>query len=87
MTDKEFINGKLVTEEQIRAWATEAEAGFDTSELKARGRGRPGRGAEASRVVELRLTMEEIALLDGLAQREGETRSEIIRRALSSFAP
>ena len=86
MPEQEFINGKLVTEEQILAWAAEAEAGIDVAALKSRGRGRPGRGAQPSQVVALRLTAEEIALLDSLAQREGETRSEIIRRALSSLA-
>lgn len=83
MTNGETINGQPVTEEQIAAWASEAEAGYDVAALKKRGRGRPGRGAEPSQVVTLRLTLDEIAALDARAAREGKTRSEIIREALT----
>ncbi len=79
---KETINGKSVTEEQIAAWAAEAEVGYDVAALKKRGRGRPGRGAEPSQVVALRLTVDEIAMLDARAVREGKSRSEVIREAL-----
>lgn len=75
-----------VNEEQIQQWADEAEAGYDVESLKRRGRGRPGRGAEPMQVVAVRLTGEEIAALDALAEREHLTRSEAIRRALASFA-
>ncbi|WP_460579796.1 ribbon-helix-helix protein, CopG family [Humibacter ginsengisoli] len=54
--------------------------------LKKRGRGRPGRGAEPSQVVALRLTTEEIAEIDARAAREGKTRSDIIREALAASA-
>lgn len=83
MSKNETINGQPVTEEQIAAWAAEAEAGYDAAALKKRGRGRPGRGAEPSQVVALRLTLEEIAELDARAAREGKTRSEVIREALT----
>lgn len=43
MNERETINGVPVTEEQIAAWAAEAEAGYDVAALKKRGRGRPGR--------------------------------------------
>lgn len=86
MASSETINGVPVTEEQIAAWAAEAEAGFDVEALKKRGRGRPGRGAEPSQVVALRLTPDEIAALDARAESEGKTRSEVIREALSSSA-
>ncbi|KAM9866647.1 hypothetical protein ACIFOC_00853 [Leucobacter aridicollis] len=82
MTEKETINGVPVGEEQIAASAAEAEAGYDIAALKKRGRGRPGRGAEPSQVVALRLTRAEIAALDERAEREGKSRSEVIREAL-----
>jgi uncharacterized protein (DUF4415 family) len=86
MENKETINGQPVSDAQIAAWAAEAEVGYDVAALKKRGRGRPGRGAEPSQVVALRLTADEIALLDARAAREGKSRSEIIREALTSSA-
>ncbi len=82
----ETINGVPVTEEQIAAWAAEADAGYDVQKLKRRGRGRPGRGAEPSQVVALRLTTAELAALDARAAREGKSRSEVIREALATSA-
>ncbi len=76
----------MVSEEQIRQWADEAEAGYDIEELKRRGRGRPGRGAEPMQVVAVRLTTEELAALDAIAERDHISRSEAIRRALADFA-
>ena len=87
MATRETINGVPVTDEQIAAWAAEAEAGYDVAALKKRGRGRPGRGAEPSQVVALRLTQAEIEVLDARAESEGKTRSEVIREALSFSAP
>lgn len=75
-----------VTDEQIQKWADEAEAGYDAEELKRRGRGRPGRGAEPTQVIAVRLTTEEIAALDAYAAREHLSRSEAIRRALAGYA-
>lgn len=86
MAPNETINGNPVSEEQIAAWAAEAESGYDVEALKKRGRGRPGRGAEPSQVVALRLTLDEIAALDARAEREGKTRSEVIREALTATA-
>ena len=76
----------MVNEDQIRKWAEEAEAGYDAAELKRRGRGRPGRGAEPAQVVAVRLTAEELEALDAAAQRHDLTRSEAIRAALAHFA-
>ncbi|MCM3662112.1 ribbon-helix-helix domain-containing protein [Georgenia satyanarayanai] len=75
----------MVSEEQIRQWAQEAETGYDAQELKRRGRGRPGRGAEPMQVVAVRLTAEELAAVDAIAEREHISRSEAIRRALAGF--
>ena len=55
-------------------------------ELKRRGRGRPGRGAEPMQVIAVRLTAEEIAALDAYASLEHLSRSEAIRRALAGYA-
>lgn len=86
MSFDETIDGVPVTEEQIRQWAAEAEAGYDVEALKKRGRGRPGRGEGPSQVVALRLTSEELAALDARAKREHKTRSELIRDALAAYA-
>lgn len=71
---------------EVAAWEAEAEAGYDVEALKKRGRGRPGRGAEPSQVVALRLTLGELAAIDARAEGEGETRSEVIREALAASA-
>ncbi|MGB3186409.1 MAG: ribbon-helix-helix domain-containing protein [Ornithinimicrobium sp.] len=76
----------MVADEQVQKWADEAESGYDVKELKRRGRGRPGRGAYPMQVVAVRLTAEEIAAVDALAEREHLSRSEAIRRALADFA-
>ncbi|WP_312170641.1 ribbon-helix-helix protein, CopG family [Microbacterium sp.] len=86
MSERETINGVPVTEEQITDWAAEAEAGFDVAALKKRGRGRPGRAATPSQVVALRLTPEELAYVDSRAEREGKSRSDVIREALAAAA-
>lgn len=76
----------MVCDGQIQESADEAEAGYDIEELKRRGRGRPGRGAEPMQVVAVRLTAEELAALDAAAGRAHLSRSEAIRRALAHFA-
>jgi hypothetical protein len=86
MDTDETIEGVPVTEDQIRAWADEAEAGFDVDALRKRGRGRPGRGAEPSQVVALRLTLSELKSIDDRAEKEGKSRSEVIREALAASA-
>ena len=62
--EPEEIDGVLVSEGQIEAWVAEAEAGYDIESLKRRKRGRPGRGAEPTQVVAIRLTAEERAAID-----------------------
>jgi len=85
MSAGERLNGVPVTEAQIAQWSAEADAGYDVNELKERGRGRPGRGAQPSQVVTLRLTPEELAAIDARATRENNSRSEAIREALVSY--
>ncbi len=76
---------RMVNDEQIQSWADEAEAGYDVDELRRRGRGRPGRGAEPMQVVAVRLTADELEALDAAAVRNGMSRSEAIRAALAKL--
>lgn len=75
--------GIHVTDEQINQWVAEAEAGYDVDELQQRGRGRPGRGAEPSQIVGIRLTASELAAIDNNAAKQGISRAELLRRAVT----
>ena len=75
-----------MSEEQIQKWPDEAEAVYDVAEMKRRGRGRPGRGAEPMQVVAVRLTAQELEALDAAAERNAMSRSEAIRAALAHFS-
>lgn len=86
VSERETIGGVPVTDDQIAAWVTEAETGYDVDTLTKRGRGRPGRGAQPSQVVAVRLTTEELAAIDARAEREHKTRSEAVREALAAYA-
>lgn len=78
----ESIKGKPVTEDQIAAWVDEAERGYDVEMLRKRGRGRPGRAAQPSRVVAVRFTDDELAIIDAKAASQDKTRSELLREAV-----
>lgn len=80
------IRFRHVRGEQIQQCADKAQAGYDVEEMKRRGRGRPGRGAERMQVVAVRLTTDELTAVDAIAEREHISRSEAIRRALADFA-
>lgn len=86
MAERERIDGVPVTEEQIERWALEAEKGYDIDALKKRGRRRPGRGAQPTQVVPVRLTIAELASIDARAKKEHKTHSEIMREALAAYA-
>ena len=75
MSSGETINGVPVTEEQITAWAAEAESGFDIDATRS-----------PAQVVALRLTADELAALDARAAREHKSRSELIREAIAAYA-
>lgn len=84
MTDRK-IRGQAVSEEQIQAWAEEAEAGYDVTKL--RGRGRPPVGDGPGEVVPARLDAATLAALDRQAKAEGlANRSEAIRAAVRAWA-
>ena len=77
------INGTPVTEEQIQAWADEAERGYDVERLRRLGR--PRMGSAAARAIAIRLDPELEAALDARVERENSTRSSVIRDALQAW--
>lgn len=79
----ETIDGKPVTDDQIRAWANDAEEGFDVEEL--RGRGRPRLGDGPSTVIPVRMDEGLLGALNEKAEHDGITRSEAIREAVRSW--
>lgn len=81
-----LLHGQPVTDEQIQAWADEAEAGYDLSKLPAPRRGRPTVGDGPGTVVPVRLDEATIAALTEKAKAEGiTTRSEAIRAAVRQW--
>ena len=82
-----LLHGKPVTDDQIQAWADEAEAGYDVSKLPKPRRGRPPVGDGAGTVVPVRLDAATLAALTARAEHEGiATRSDAIRAAVRDWA-
>ncbi len=80
------MHGESVTDEQIQAWADEAEAGYDLSKLPKARRGRPPVGDGPGVVVPVRLDAATLAALAARAEAEGiATRSEAIRAAVREW--
>lgn len=82
---KRIINGHEVSDEQVQAWADEAEAGYDADQLKRRW-GRPPRAEKASQVIPTRFSDSELAELMERADREGMDRSTAIRTAVREWS-
>lgn len=80
---KETIKDVPVTEDQIQAWADEAERGYDVEQLRRRGRKPVGDGP--AKVVPVRLDDTMLAAVDERAAREHITRSEAIRAAIRAY--
>ncbi|OLL15556.1 ribbon-helix-helix domain-containing protein [Actinomyces oris] len=79
----ETIDGVPVTDKTIQEWADEAERGYDVEVLKKRGRRPIGDGA--ARVVPVRMDDSLVAAVDQRAEKDGTSRSEIIRSAVRAF--
>ena len=79
----ETIDGVPVTDEMIQEWADEAERGYDVEVLKKRGRRPIGDGA--ARVVPVRMDDSLVAAVDQRAEKDGTSRSEVIRSAVRAF--
>lgn len=75
-----------MSDEQIRAWADEAEAGYDLSRLPRPRRGRPPVGQGPGTVVPVRLDEATLAALSARAEAEGlATRSDAVRAAVREW--
>ncbi len=81
-----LLHGKPITDEQIQAWADEAEAGYDPSKLSRPRRGRPPIGDGPGVVVPVRLDAPTVAALTARAEAEGiHNRSDAIRAAIKAW--
>ncbi len=82
-----LLHGGIVSDEQIQAWADEAEAGYDLSQLPRARRGRPPVGEGPGVVVPVRLDEATLAALMARAEAEGlATRSDAVRAAVREWA-
>ena len=80
-------HGRRVSDEQIQAWADEAEAGYDLQQPPCPTPGRPPVGRGPGTVVTVRLDEELLAALLKRAADEGITnRSEVVRAAVKQWA-
>lgn len=79
----ETIKGMPVTDQEIEAWAQEAEAGYDVTELKKRGR--PRLGTHTTSIIPVRMDQELIEALNQKAQAKELNRSEAIRAAVKAW--
>lgn len=82
-----LLHGRRVSDEQIQAWADEAEAGYDLQQLPRPTPGRPSVGRGPGTVVTVRLDEVLLAALLKRAADEGITnRSEAVRAAVKQWA-
>jgi len=77
--------GAPITDELIDKLAKKAEAGYDVDEIVRRRGGRPTIGAAAASVESVRLDPELRLALAKRAQRDHETTSAVIRKALRKY--
>lgn len=74
-----------VTDEQIQAWADEAERGYDLEHLRSR-IGRPRLDISGpAQVVPVRLTPAQLARLDERVARDHISRSDALRAAVDAY--
>lgn len=77
------VNGAAISDEQIEAWAKDAEVGYPVEQLRKRGRKPLGDGA--SEVVPVRMDQTLLDALVARAEREHVSRSEAIRAAVRDW--
>ena len=77
--------GVPITDELVVELAETAEAGYDVDELLRRRGGRPPIGSGAASVESVRIDPELRETLAERAERDGETTSTVIRKALRKY--
>jgi hypothetical protein len=78
-------SGKPLTDELIAELAEKAEAGYDVDETLRRRPGRPPLGSAPASVESVRLEPELRDALSERAERDRETTSSVIRKALRRY--
>jgi len=84
-THRKTASGKPITDKLVKRLAKEAEAGYDVDETLRRRPGRPAIGSAPASVESVRLEPELRDALTERAERDGETSSSVIRKALRRY--
>lgn len=78
-------SGKPISDELVEQLSDKAEAGYDVDETLRRRGGRPPIGSAAASVESVRLDPELHQALAQRAERDHETTSSVIRKALRKY--
>jgi hypothetical protein len=84
-THGKTASDKPITDELVEQLAEKAEAGYDVDETLRRRGGRPPIGSAAASVESVRLDPELRQALSQRAERDHETTSSVIRKALREY--
>jgi hypothetical protein len=84
-THGKTASGKPITDDLVEQLADQAEAGYDVDETLRRRGGRPPIGSAAASVESVRLDPELRQALARRAERDRETTSSVIRKALRKY--
>ncbi|MGH2957103.1 MAG: CopG family transcriptional regulator [Solirubrobacterales bacterium] len=84
-THGKMASGKPLTEKMVEKLAKKAEAGYDIEETLRRRPGRPAIGSAPASVESVRLEPELRDALAKRADRDDETTSTVIRKALRQY--
>ncbi len=84
-THGKTASGKPITDEMVKRLAEKAEAGYDIEETLRQRPGRPSIGSAPATVESVRLEPELRDALAERAERDQETTSSVIRKALREY--
>jgi hypothetical protein len=84
-THGKTASGKPITDDLVESLARKAEAGYDADETRSRRGGRPPIGSAPASVESVRLDPGLRQALAERAERDRETASSVIRKALRKY--